>query len=347
MSTGKKNLLPSYQVYEPEDLGKQWFVYWYEGTKRRRVYGDINGGKTLEERKARAAALVGELKKKDVPLVSVVEERVREYLAQNEGRWRRKTREQYASVTNVLFAWMAGRKVTEETVTAFLMDVQQKKHATTYNKYRRMVKYLLGKVGLETVTDATTTMRAESTPARYFQAHQMKRLGAHLASEEDELWLFAQFIFYCFIRPQELRYLRAGDVLLEERQIRVPAAVSKNRKTQYVAIPDVFLPALIPLLDMAPGEYLFPSPRDASKPVGVNAMYMRHRKALGKLNFGEGYSLYSWKHSGAVAAVKAGVSVKELQIQLRHHSLDETDKYLRQMGVRDLGTLQSKFPAAM
>jgi len=45
-----------------------------------------------------------------------------------------------------------------------------------------------------------------------------------------------------------------------------------------------------------------------------------------------------------VMAIKAGIGVKQLQIQLRHHSLDETDKYLRQMGVRDVGNLRSDFP---
>ena len=54
--------------------------------------------------------------------------------------------------------------------------------------------------------------------------------------------------------------------------------------------------------------------------------------------------LYSWKHTGAVMAVKAGIHIKQLQIQLRHHSLDQVDQYLRDLGVSDLSDLARSFP---
>lgn len=76
-------------------------------------------------------------------------------------------------------------------------------------------------------------------------------------------------------------------------------------------------------------------------------MYNRHLCILNALGFdkNKGYCLYSWKHTGAIQAVKNGVGVKELQIQLRHHSLDQVNEYLRQMGVWDLKNLQANFPA--
>ena len=70
----------------------------------------------------------------------------------------------------------------------------------------------------------------------------------------------------------------------------------------------------------------------------------KFRKALKSLGFGTEYLLYSWKHTGAVACVRAGASLKELQIQLRHHSLEEVDKYIRQLGVNDLRDLEGRFP---
>lgn len=73
--------------------------------------------------------------------------------------------------------------------------------------------------------------------------------------------------------------------------------------------------------------------------------YAQNLRLIRKIfGFGKGYTLYSWKHTGAIQAVKAGIGVKELQIQLRHHSLDMVNQYLRQMGVWDLGQLQEKFP---
>ena len=148
-------------------------------------------------------------------------------------------------------------------------------------------------------------------------------------------------LFYCFIRPNsELRLLRVGDILLDEWKVLIRADVSKNKKQEYVTIPKAFRPALSDLKRRNPGEMLFPGKHDCTKPMGCNTMYERHRKILKQLGFSSDYKLYSWKHTGAVMAVKAGIPVKELQIQLRHHSLEMVDRYLRQMGVWDLVNLE-------
>ncbi|MDW3649885.1 MAG: hypothetical protein R8P61_22625 [Bacteroidia bacterium] len=74
-------------------------------------------------------------------------------------------------------------------------------------------------------------------------------------------------------------------------------------------------------------------------------MNRRHQEILKNLRFDtKRHKLYSWKHTGAVSAVKAGVPIKMLQIQLRHHSLDQVNQYLRKMGVHDLGRLAEMFP---
>ena len=48
--------------------------------------------------------------------------------------------------------------------------------------------------------------------------------------------------------------------------------------------------------------------------------------------------LYSWKHTGVVMAVKAGIHIKQLQIQFRHHGLDQVDQYLRDLGIQQIST---------
>ncbi len=94
-----------------------------------------------------------------------------------------------------------------------------------------------------------------------------------------------------------------------------------------------------------PNEYVFRGSKHM-KPMEENTMEHRHRTLLQELNFDtDRYKVYSWKHTGAVMAVKAGVHVKQLQIQLRHHSLDQVDEYLRQLGVSDLGDLRANFPS--
>ena len=341
---GEKKVLPVFKVYSPSDLSRQWFVYYYEGSKRIRKYGEINKYTTHRARRRAARKLIDELKKNYLRKVSRVEETLRRYIESHSNGWRQKTREHYSSIANVLITFLDGREVTQDLIEQFLYEVRATRHPTTYNKYLSSSKRLLSACGYDFIFDTIKYVRAEPTPARYFQKHQSARILRRIDREDKELSLFIRFIYYCFIRPGELRLLKVGDILLEEGEIRVPGKIGKNKKTQFVAIPKAFLPDLNSLYDMAPGDYIFSSSRDITKPVGKNTMYRRHKRILDSLNFGEGYSLYSWKHTGAVAAAKAGVSMKELQIQLRHHSLDETDKYLRQMGVKDVVRLRENFP---
>ena len=342
---GEKKVFPTYKVYSPDDLSRKWFVYWYEGRQRRRKYGSINQHTTRPDRQKAADALIEELKATHRRRISKAEEAIRQYIAQNASRWRKSTLEHYQGKANLFFDYLGGRELTAETLCDFLQHIQDSRHPTTYNKYVVTLKKLLVEAGYGYLTAGIKNLRASSTPARYFQRHQASRLLAAIDEQDSELGLFVRFLYYCFIRPRELCSLRVGDILLEEGEIRVPGKASKNAKTQFVVIPEAFQPWLVQLYDRSPGEYLFPSAADRSKRIGKNTMYRRHKKILDALGFGEGYTLYSWKHTGAVAAAKAGISIKELQIQLRHHSLDETDKYLRQMGVKDLSKLKSNFPA--
>lgn len=89
----------------------------------------------------------------------------------------------------------------------------------------------------------------------------------YMDEKEPELALFSKSIYFTFIRPGELRLLKVGDVLLDEKEIRIPGKISKNRKTEHVAIPDAFVPYLEYLYDRGPGEYLFPSRKVRESPI--------------------------------------------------------------------------------
>lgn len=326
------------------DLTKPWYVEYKDAGRRLKAYRGINQHHTVEGRKAAAQRLIAELKGEQVKLTTSFELALRDYIARHQSQWRQKTLEQYRSCSNTFLEYLGGRECREDRALEFLAHIRATRHPTTYNRYVSYLKRLLKKTGYADLTTQFETIRATPTPARYFQKYQAKRLLNALDEREPDVGLFVRYIYYCFLRPNEIRQLRVGDLLLEDWMIRVPGVVSKNRKTQMIIVPDAFRPALLPLRERGPGEWLFPSPLDAGKPLAKNYMYRHHKAILKKLNFGTEYTLYSWKHTGAVMAAKAGVSVKELQLQLRHHSLDQTDQYLRQMGVQDLSNLQRRFP---
>lgn len=338
----KKNLRPKFAVYAPDDLEKNWFVSFYQDGRRVRKYGNINQFQTATERMAEAQRLIDELSA--LAPADDIKTRLYNALEAKKANWRNKTHQTIKTKLDNLFAWLNRRPLNADTLRAFFDHLSMSRHSTTFNSYHQKLKQLLSLTGDVALMDGISSVREHRTPARFFQRYQIEQLKVVMSDEAPELWLFVQFLFYCFIRPGELRWLRAGDILFDERRILIRGEISKNHKTEYVAIPSAFGPVLEPIRAMPPGALIFPAKSAPDKPIGMNTMSTRHRAILRRLGFSKEYQLYSWKHTGAVMAVKAGIGLKELQLQLRHHSLDQVNEYLRQMGVSDMSNLQNRFP---
>lgn len=338
----KKTFRPdAYHVCAPKDLSKRWYVFYYDQDgKRQRFSKGINKHKTARARMNAAEEIIEELKQefKKLRYLSATEKDLLAWLADGKGGWRKSTYVEYASIINIFCKHLDGVEANEENVKGFLNGLKGKKNPTTWNKYRNVLRRCLKAIGCRDYFENLPLLRASSTPAKYFQKNQRKILGEYLAENEPELWLFVQFLFFTFIRPRELRALKVGDIMFDEGEIRVPSAISKNKKTQNVLILPDFLPTVMKLQNRPPGQFIFTKPNGDQ--ISNKIMYWRHRRALDHLEFGEGYTLYSWKHTGAISLFKKGVPVKEIMLQMRHHSLDQTDEYLRQLGVRDVVNLK-------
>jgi integrase len=125
--------------------------------------------------------------------------------------------------------------------------------------------------------------------------------------------------------------------------IEIPGHVSKNRKTQKVSIPTALYPELKFLVQMDPELYIFGE--QGIKPPSRDFLSKSHKKVLEALKINGRYGFYSWKHTGVVKAWKAGINIKDLQMQLRHHSLDMVNEYLKNPGVMDSDRIRDLFPA--
>ena len=290
-----------------------------------------------------AGELIDELKLKIQELKPIYLQ-MQEWLESRRGVWRPKTFRNEKSRLGKFLEFIGRRKITNALVKKFFIELSNSHHKCTYHHYRRFFKQVFNGIGKPELMEGVERFKYNSTPAKYFQKHQIVRIKKKLMECDPELWLCCEFIYYTFIRPGELRLLRVGDIMFDEWKICVRSQISKNKKQQYVTIPLAFRPSLTPLMHRSPNEYVFPSKKDITKPLGANTMLYRFRKILNDMGFGTEYKLYSWKHTGAVACVRGGVGVKQLQIQLRHYSLEEVDKYLRQLGVWDLEGLEEKFP---
>lgn len=343
-ATGKK----TFALYDAGgSLQKNWFVFYYEGKKRVRKYGDINKAKTLEARRMAADALLAQLQRdyQPPPANAATKAAIYAALEERRGQLRPKSFTAYHSKINYLFEYLGGDAVDAANLAKFFQFSASNQAPGTAHDTYYTIKRVLAYLGLEHLAAGTKPPAPAPTPLRYFQPYQAAKLKRYLEGFDTELLLWCQFVYYCFIRPRsELRFLLVSDILFEERKILLRASISKNKKNQYVSIPDAFYPSLDHLQERRPASFVFEGRK--GKPVGYNTLGARFTKALQHLGFDTSeYSVYSWKHTGAVACVKAGIGLKELQLQLRHHSLDQVDEYLRQLGVNDFENLRKGFPA--
>lgn len=360
MATSKKFFVPSrIKLYDAGgDLSKRWFVYYYDqDLKRKKRYGKINQFQKEEDRRIEAQLIIAELTRDkteadlyDHLLVKLLIEWV-EFRKPTLRRHR--TYQHYMGKMRCFAEWYQGGKFGVDEAEDFLQWLAEvKAHGnTTRNDYRVIMKSAftwLVKRNKWPINPFSTIkkIKSEKVPALYFQKAQIAELKQMMLEKEPQLWVFVQMMYYAFIRPSELREMKVGDIFFDEGKILVRRDISKNGKQQYVAIPDPLIPVLIEAFQGAAlGNYLF-SQSNLPGPtmLGVNTMRSRHTKILKALRYSRDHKLYSWKHTGAVMAVQAGINIKQLQIQLRHHSLEQVDQYLRKLGLSDLSDLTSKFP---
>jgi integrase len=361
--TDKKNV----SLYDAGgNLKAQWYVFYYVkkgGAKIRiKVSGGINRKKTLDERYEAAAQLKLKIESGLESQITESKQTIDAVLKTEMDKrvvgLRKKTVQSYCAKLNQFLKYCRDHKirythqVTEDVANDFQnwLVTSEHLHPSTRDNYREKLKTLFDIVVGEKANPfrKVRPIKHTTTPALYFQRYQQVILKKYFMDSEPQLWLFIQFIYYCLIRPGELRLLKIGDIFLDDSKILVGTDISKNKKNQYVAIPDAFMDALMEsgVFEYPPNYYVFGKGGEPSNvPVAINYFSKRHQTVLKAKNFDtKKHKLYSWKHTGAVSFIKAGGSVKELQIQGRWHSLDQVNQYLRDLGLDDLDGIKKNFP---
>ncbi|MEI7723488.1 MAG: tyrosine-type recombinase/integrase [Bacteroidota bacterium] len=177
-----------------------------------------------------------------------------------------------------------------------------------------------------------------------FNVDELMIMQQYLPEWNYDLYVCACLIFYCFIRPQEIVRMRVSHINLRQRTIITLGATSKNKKQQVVQIPDALVPILAKLDLKFPGNFFVFAKNQKRGP----KEYAPTRIAEAWREFADHYgiekNIYSLKHTGVGMAIEAGINVRDLQLQLRHSSLEETQVYLDKFNVRPSAVLTTNFP---
>lgn len=154
----------------------------------------------------------------------------------------------------------------------------------------------------------------------------------YFIKNDVQMWTICQFIFYCFVRPIELRYLQVKYIDFVNGWLTVPANIAKNKKTQKVIIPSHFVEYLKLMNYHTTNKEFYIFSKSGSPdhvPLCKNYMFNHFHMMRKKLNLSKDFKFYSMKHTGGLKLYKSGADPIEIKNQFRHHSLDQLMQYLK------------------
>ncbi|RZK25157.1 MAG: site-specific integrase [Flavobacterium sp.] len=262
---------------------------------------------------------------------------------------RRKTLQTYESKLKYFgeyYPLLKVNQVTNQKISDFLkfQRTDKKWSSKTYNAAHQIINalftYLLNaNYVTENPVKGVVRLKGNTTPSdlhKVIKDEHFKLIRDYLAINDKFTEFFVTAIYYTCIRPKELRQLKLKMVDLSNNKIVVPSEISKNKRTGTIPITPMFKEYLKQFnLDSFPKEnYLFSSASSigGSDKVGENTPYYRFMSCLKKLNLdGEGYTLYSVKHTSNVARYLGGWSLAEIMAVNRHGSISQTETYLREL----------------
>lgn len=277
---------------------------------------------------------------------------------------REHTRITYNSFRNIFVEWLEGQGWQHLPVSAMdrakanifmdhvLLERRTRDGAAissrTYNNYiinmRALFYELVKREYLPENPFANMKPRKEEQKLRQpFEQEDSDKIAAYVYQHNRPVYLAILLISHCGMRISELRRLRARDIDLQRGLIVLGGDQTKNKERAFITIPTVALDSLKAFgLGKIPGNHLVfgiglkPHPK---MPVGRNTISDRFREMLramvkiGLLASADGYTAYSWKDTGALAMVRAGLDIVAIQRHLRHKSLATTQRYLQSLGV--------------
>ena len=134
----------------------------------------------------------------------------------------------------------------------------------------------------------------------------------------------AAICYFTSCRISEAVALKASDIVNGRIQFR--SATTKENRTKEVSVPkklqDILAAAALPT-----DGYLFPSPRNADRPISTKAFDLALREKCDYLGW-KGISTHSFRRSSITAMYRAGVDLKTIQQRSGHASIANVGLYI-------------------
>jgi integrase len=170
--------------------------------------------------------------------------------------------------------------------------------------------------------------QTEQTEIIAFNQEELTLISSTLPSYNFDLYVVALLVFNCFLRPQEIVRLQVRHLKGVHEYLPIPGNVSKNKKNESIAMTPAVRSALEKLDFNFPGDYYVFSKHLKRGDCQIAPTRIAEEWKKYCLKYGIEKNIYALKHTGNGMALENGANVRDLQLQNRHSSLDQTQKYL-------------------
>ena len=219
----------------------------------------------------------------------------------------------------------------------------------TYNNYLAYMKGFFEWAKLKGYAKQNPAEGIKSKPKvqkkRELLTAEVKKCIKELRDKDFHFFTCCMLTYFCLIRRTELTKLKVSDVRLSESRIILDGTITKNRKTDSVTIPDVFLPILAQHLVTANNsDYLFGEDFKPSKkqlnPKKISDTWTKYRK---KYKFDSKFQFYSLKDTGIMDLLNSGIPSIKVRDQARHYDIKQTEAYTTRNLIADDTIKGAKF----
>ena len=209
--------------------------------------------------------------------------------------------------------------------------IEKEKSARTYNFYltcmRTFFNFCMSKGFIKESPVKNTKKKSIKEKTRVVLNEKEKAKLALLKEENFHFYVFCMTTYYCFIRPNELKKLKVENVNIEKNYITIPSSISKNRKTENVTIPNIFIEELKEHIGKASKDLFLFGKKFVPGKQAITNLFYHWENVRKKYRFRKEVQFYSLKDTGITDMLNAGVPAIKVRDQARHSDLKITEIY--------------------
>ncbi|ADY51124.1 integrase family protein [Pseudopedobacter saltans DSM 12145] len=240
--------------------------------------------------------------------------------------------------------------LSQNRVQEFLNQFQSS--STYYMDKRRDINVLLSGISNKYEVDLgklkkTNRVKVKATLHKYYELPQLKRILSYLEKHNDNLYICCLLSYSCFLRPhQEIRILTKSHFKNGFTQIHLSGSENKSGRIRVVPLPDYVREKLVShCKDIEEHHNIFSKSITAYNEHYFSTNWTREHKKMSKLGLiDKDQTIYSFRHTGAIAVYKKTKDVHILQQLLGHSDMIVTLNYLRGLGQMSLDNYKEILP---